>query len=155
MGNAPEFPGEAVMPFHDRTGNVLRMQPLSDMHYIGSNLPFLCARILSDRAKVIEHTVYYYPLSVNARLCCLVMVAWYLVDDDASLSAFYRRRHFHNYKHIDVAVWAAVLTFRNFHVLRRYLSGEASRLYASCFHELVRSLRRESCIVHMSYEPID
>jgi hypothetical protein len=152
VNNLSYPPGEVVRPFQD---HVLRMQPLSDMHHIGSSLPSLCARILNDRAKVVEHTVFYYPLSANTRLCFLVMVAWYLVDDEASLSAFYRRRHLHNYKDIDVAVWAAVLTFRNFHVLRRHMSDEALRLYTGCFNELVRSLKRESCSVHTSYEPID
>jgi len=155
INNLAYPPGEVVRPFQGRSGHhVMRMQPLSDMHYIGSTLPFQCAQTLNDRAKVVEHTVYYYPLSVNARLCFLTMIAWYLVDDEASLYAFNRRRHFHKFKDIDVAVWAVVLTFRNFHVLKKHLTNEASRLYASSLEELVRSLRRENCTVHMSYEPI-
>jgi len=155
--SANRHPGrEIVHPFLDHSGcHVMRMQPLSDEHYLSSDLPQLCAHILEKKATRVHETIFIHLFSENARMCFFTMITWYLVDDDADLAAFYRKRLSINFTILDVAVWAVVLAFRNLHVLRTYMSNDSVSTYMDCFDELVDLLKRHGCIVHSSYTPID
>jgi hypothetical protein len=147
---------EFVYPFLHRSGyHVMRMQPLSDLHHLHSDLPRLCAHIFERKATRVRDTVFNHPPSENPRICFFSMVAWYLIDDDAGLVPFHRKRLSMNFTIIDVAVWAALLAFRNLHVIRTHMSNEAVSAYTDCFDKLVNVLKLQGCIVHSSYTPID
>jgi hypothetical protein len=79
-------------------------------------------------------------------LCALVMMAWHLVDDSASLSEFYAEcdkfTDTCDFIHAEVAVWAVVAFFRDLWDLHHHLTEGIFMTYLACFVHLVDVLRR-------------
>jgi hypothetical protein len=153
----PDPSREVVHPFLSRSGlHVLRMQPLGAQHYSHSTLPHDCAKLLEPKATQVEENIFRLPTSDNVEMCFLIMMAWYLVVDSASLASFVRTKPLsRRLWFVDADVWAVVVTFRNFHVLRDHMSSGATSRYMDCFDRLVSVLEDHGCIVHSSYTPID
>lgn len=152
----PDPSREVVDPFLDDSGqHVLRMQPLGPLHYLDSSLPRDCAELLERKAAQVEEGVLNFPNSNNQEFCFLVMMAWHLVDDSASLPYFYRFCSSLRLWLVDHEIWAIVVTFRNFYVLRDHMSSDAVSRYINSFDKLVSVLEGHRCVVHSSYTPID
>jgi len=152
----PDSSRETVYPFKDDSGyHVLRMQPLGPLHYLQSTLPHDCARFLERKATQVEEGIFSFSTSNNHHFCFLIMMAWYFVDDETSLASFFKECTQLRFWVIDHEIWAAIVTFRNFHVLRDHMSSDAMSRYVDCLDRLVSILENHGCIVHSSYTPID
>ena len=148
---------EVVDPFKDGSGlYVLKMQPLGAQHYRHSTLPHDCAKLLEPKVTQVEENIFRLPTSDNVEMCFLIMMAWYLVDDSASLASFVRTEPLScRLWFIDADIWAVVVAFRNFHVLLDHMSSGVMSRYMDCFDRLLTVLEDHGCVVDSSYTPID
>jgi hypothetical protein len=152
----PDPSRTTVYPFKHSSGyHVLRMQPLGPEHQqLNSTLLHDCATFLEHHVSRVEGAIFSFPTSNNHHFCFLVMMTWYFVDDETGLVSFFDRCMPARLWLVDHEIWAAVVTFRNLHVLRDHMSDDAVRRYMGCFNRLVSVLRDHGCIVHSSYTPI-
>jgi len=152
----PDPSRETVYPFRGSYGDhTLRMQPLEPEHQLSSTLPRDCATFLERNISQVEGTIFSYPTSNNHHFCFLVMMAWYFVDDNTNLANFFEQCMQRRLWLVEDEIWAAVVTFRNVHVLRDHMSDDTVRRYMRCFNRLVTVLKGHGCVVHWSYTPID
>jgi len=152
----PDPSRETVYPFKDPSGyHVLHMQPLGPEHYLNSNLPHDCAELFERKATDVWERIFSFPTSNTHDFCFLIMMAWYLIDDETNLASFSKHCTQLRLWFIDHEIWAVIVVFRNFHVLRNHMSSDATSRYIDCFDRLVSVLENHGCIVHSSYTPID
>jgi len=153
---APDPSRETVYPFQDDSGyHTLHMQPLGPEHCPDSTLLHDCAELLERKATDVWKGIFGMSTSNTHHFCFLIMMAWYLVDDETSLASFLEDCTQLRLWFIDHEVWAVIVVFRNFYALRDYMSSDATSQYTDCFDRLVTVLENHGCIVHSSYTPID
>jgi len=147
---------KTVYPFKDPSGyHVLHMQPLGPEHYPDFTLLHDCAELLERKATDVWNGIFSFSTSNTHEFCFLIMMAWYLVDDETSLASFSEHCTQLRLWFIDHEIWAVIVVFRNFYALRDYMSSDATSHYTDCFDRLVSVLENHGCIVHSSYTPID
>jgi hypothetical protein len=101
------------------------------------------ARILANHEDEIGDGILYRN---DSELCAIVMMAWYLVDEGASLPALYDKyddyHEIGNFYCTSTAVWAVLGFFREMWDLRHSLADSVFMTYLSCFVHLIDVLRR-------------
>ena len=157
---APIFPlgpfsegGEAVHPFWDRSGGyTVMMYALSPEHCRYYEALRRGAAILEAKADRVYYTIFTHSREDKDHQAALIMMAWYLADDDASIMRLPDCDEV-SFNMTDVAVWAAVAFVRNMWALHSYLSKEAFHRYLSCYYELVLVLRLRGVRLHTRDHP--
>jgi hypothetical protein len=96
------------------------------------------AIILSNSEMEVEDAIMHRN---DNELCALVMMAWHLVDDSASLSWLYNVRD-RDFTDREFAVWAVVAFFRDLWSLSHFLDEKVFMTYLEYFLHLVSVLRR-------------
>jgi hypothetical protein len=81
----------------------------------------------------------------DAYLCAVAMIAWHLIDGDASLPHLYRMRV--DFMDIEFAVWAVLAFLRDMWALDRFLSSNTFMSYFRCCRHLVHTLRSHDVAV--------
>ena len=139
-------PGRPVKPFQGGTTVCLmEMGPLPEKSYNFLEPLERPALLLEHNAMQVTDVISTCPVSQHNHVCALVMMAWYLIDDDANIMLLSDKLDFTK---IDVAVWAVLAVFRNVVVLRSdYLSRSALSKYMNCFHQLVGLLNTFNVVV--------
>jgi len=144
---------KVVKPFQTRSDAcIMKMEPLPQKAY---NLFAPLQRmgtVLEHNATQVTSVISTFGLREQDHVCALVMIAWYLIDDDANIMNISDKLDF---TRLDVAVWAVLAVFRNVVGLRpRYLSHSAASKYINCFHQLVGLLNTFNVVVtHASHHP--
>jgi hypothetical protein len=144
---------EAVHPFRDHSGKyVMTMYALSPEHCRYHEALRRGAAILEAQATRVFYTIFTHPCEDRDHLVALIMMAWYLADDDASIMQLPDDLDFSN---TDTAVWAAVAAIRNMWALEAYLSRDALRKYLDCYYQFVDLLRLQDVRLYTSHHPVE
>jgi len=96
------------------------------------------AHVLGARSTDVEDGLLYRNTN---EICALIMMAWNLVDDSASLSHLYRFRD-RNFSDKWMAVWATVVFYRDMWSLHPYLNEDDFLAYLNTVVHLIDVLRR-------------
>jgi len=96
------------------------------------------ANVLMARAKDVEDGLLYRNTN---ELCALIMIAWNLIDDSASLHHLYRFRD-RDFSNIYMAVWAALAFFRDMWSLHPFFDENDFITYLNVTVHLIDVLRR-------------
>jgi len=145
--------GEAVLPFRDRSGKyVMTMYALSPEHCRYHEALRRGAAILEAYATRVFYTIFTHPPDDKDYLIALIMMAWYLADDDASIMRLPDDLDFSN---TDTAVWAAVAFIRNMWALEAHLSKDALRKYLDCYCQFVDLLRLHDVRLYTRHHPVE
>ena len=102
------------------------------------------ANLLMARAKDVEGALLYRNTN---HLCALLMIAWHLVDDTASLPNLHPFRE-RDFSTIEMAVWAALAFFRDMWSLHPYFDENDFVAYLNTVVHLIDVLRRHG--VHVA-----
>jgi len=146
---------EIVHPFLDRSGNhVMAMYSLSPECCRYHDALRRGAAILEAQASRAYYTVYTYHASKLDYLTAYIMVAWYLIDDDASIMRLYDKWNDLMMSSTDIAVWTVVAFIRNKWGLEPYLSQDAVSTYLDCYYRFVSLLLTHGVHLHTSSHPI-
>jgi hypothetical protein len=135
---SPRSDAEAVWPFRDGDGGTtMTMSALASEHFEGVEAH---AVILENRAKWVHFMVMSCKDLCAKFMCAVAVMAWYLIDDDASLTRLIDTAPDIDFRGIHFAVWTVLAEFRNSHALRHHLSDEAKQKYLDCYTEVVDNL---------------
>ena len=138
-----DTPSTAVIPtiLHENPDGTHSMH-MEALPHSGGTID-IYARILTKHEDEIGDGILYRN---DSELCALIMMAWHLVDESASLPALYDKYdEFHeigDFSCTSTAVWAIVAFFREMWDLRHSLADGVFMTYLACFVHLVDVLRR-------------
>ena len=86
-------------------------------------------------------------------LCIYAVMAWHLIDSDASLTHLYISFKMNDLMDLDIVAWTVLAVFRNMWALRELLSKEAIYLYTKCTHQITGTLHAHDYTVDVSPYP--
>jgi len=86
-----------------------------------------------------DEVVSIVPHQRDVYVCAVTMMAWHLVDTDASLPHLYQTRV--DFMGVEHAVWAVIAFLRDMWALEQFLSWNTFMSYFRCCQHLIRVLR--------------
>jgi len=129
----PRSDAEAVHPFCDSSGAYfMDMNPANPEELEDSEARRFAA-ILEPQAKWAYFAIDTYRFTLMDSFCAVAIMAWHLIDGDASITRLCTDMDFGDPY---CAVWATFAVFRNSHSIRDHLSDDAKLKYLHCYTEL-------------------
>jgi len=141
---------EVVYPLQDESENyTMTLSPLKEEHFEGVER---LAAILEEQAKWTYIAVEWSKGFIMNSMCAVSIMAWHLIDDEASITHLCNTRSGTDFRDPYCAVWTTLAVFRNSHALRNHLSDDAKHDYLHCYTELGNILQQYGVALHLDWE---
>jgi len=143
----PRSDAEPVYPFRDRFGAYfIDLNPATPE--IDESEARRLAATLEPQAKWVYFAVERYKFTLMESFCAVAVMAWHLIDDDASITRLCSDADFCDPY---TAVWATFAVFRNSHSIRDHMSNDAKLKYLHCYTELGHMLQRYGVALRLNW----
>jgi hypothetical protein len=147
----PRSDAEAVYPFRDSSGAYFMDINPANPEALEDSEARRLAGILEPVAKWVRFAIDYYKDFFINSFCAASIMAWYLIDDEASIARLCDTCDYMDYNDPYTAVWATFAVFRNSHSIRDHLSNDAKLKYLHCYTELGHILQLYGVTLYLNW----
>jgi len=128
--------------------HTMKMSPLPRDDAFSSHAPQDLAGFLESNARRVSEMLLACEVWRHGLICIYAVMAWHLIDSDASVTRLCDFFHTNDLMELDVVVWTVLAVLRNMWAFRELLSEDAIRLYTICNRQIAATLRRHGYTVY-------